>query len=50
MAEGVVARAWLRLRFTTEVEPEAFETLLGDARGIGFLRGDRGVEGLVEKP
>jgi len=50
MAEGVVARAWPRLRFSTEVEPEAFETLLGDARGIGFLRGDRGVEGLVEKP
>ena len=50
MSEAVVARAWPRLRFTTEVESEAFGALLSDARGIGFLRGDLGVDGLVERP
>ena len=38
MSAAIVASAWRRLRFTDQVTPAQFTTLVGDAQSVGFLR------------
>lgn len=38
MPAALVDGAWKRLRFTAEIEPARFATLVADAQGAGFLR------------
>ena len=37
MSAAIVASAWRRLRFTDRVSQAQFETLVGEARSVGFL-------------
>jgi NitT/TauT family transport system substrate-binding protein len=43
-------RAWSRMRFDVAVAPAEFESFLGAARKVGFLRDARGLARLVEIP
>lgn len=38
VAPALIASAWKRLRFTSEVNPARFATLVADARNVGLLR------------
>jgi NitT/TauT family transport system substrate-binding protein len=37
MSAAIVASAWHRLRFTDRISQAQFETLVGEARSVGFL-------------
>ena len=49
MPAPVAERAWARLKFTTEVSREQFETLLREAQGVGFLEDAIPLDKLVVK-
>ena len=50
MPAELIARSWMRLRFTTEISREPLEKLVKDAQAAGFLRGAPDLKRLVEAP
>jgi NitT/TauT family transport system substrate-binding protein len=49
-APDLVAQAWKRIKFTTEVSPNLVNKSVGDAKQAGFVRGFSDTAKLIEIP
>ena len=50
MPTELIDKAWPRLKFTSEIKREAFETFLAEAQSVGFLQGTTDLSRLVVTP
>ena len=50
VAPELVARAWKRIGFTSDVSQAALDKFMANAQSVGFLRGAPDLSRLIESP